>query len=333
MHRSLFLGAALATIFMFAPDMSQAEAFSTSQASTSFPTSDSAAAGREAIRRAQNGRQNQGARRHTQQPPMADTGGRANMLIGGTRPHTGENSRNRNRNQHNGGNRNRNRDHNSGNRNRNRDHGGNGRYRNRGDHNGYANNRDHRRYGNSRDHRRYGNRRGHSRSSFSINIGTGYGSGLSHGSVGFGYGHGYGSGYGRNFRDHGYFSLLGGHNYRSSYDLYPWWYGDTLWGYRDHSGYRSGYGHIGHSNVYCADYSHQNYTVNWQDPYSDHHAFSPYSNRTNASYGGYNINSCRLENRRGWFNGQRAIVRSTVCWDKKSRSYVDTGARQLIDFY
>ena len=295
MRLSLFAGVTVTSILLLVPVTGKSEPFETRRENVSFPTSDSAAASREANRRAQNARNSSGRQiPHNRQPQMADVRGGANMLLGGTRPHTNDNSRNRNR-QH-----------------------GSGR-----DHRRYGTGRDHRRYGTGRDHRRYG--RDHSRTRFSINIGTGYG--LGHG------GYGYGLGYGRNFRDHGYYSLLGGHHYRSSYSLYPWWYGDTVWGYRTQTRYRTGYGHIGHSNVFCSDPSHEYYAVNWQDPYSNNHTFSPYSRLTNGSYGGYEINSCRIESKRDWFEGRRAIVQATVCWDDRSRRYVDTGARQLLNFY
>ena len=321
MRLSLFAGVTVTSILLLVPVTGKSEPFETRRENVSFPTSDSAAASREANRRAQNARNSSGRQiPHNRQPQMADVRGGANMLLGGTRPHTNDNSRNRNR-QHGSG----------------RDHR---RYNNDGDHRRYGTGRDHRRYGTGRDHRRYGRNRDHhrygtgrdhrrygrdhSRTRFSLNIFSGYG--LGHG------GYGYGLGYGRNFRDHGYYSLLGGHHYRSGYSLYPWWYGDTVWGYRTRTSYRTGYGHIGHSNVFCSDPSHEYYAVNWQYP-SNSGAFSPYSRLTNGSYGGYEISSCRIESKRDWFEGRRAVVQATVCWDDRSRRYVDTGARQLLNFY
>ncbi|MCF6293684.1 MAG: hypothetical protein L3J04_09855 [Robiginitomaculum sp.] len=246
-------------------------------------------------------------------------------------------SRDRNRNRDHAGN-GRNRDR-SRDRNRNRDHAGNGRNRDRSRDRNRDHARDHRRNrDHARDHRRNRDHaRGHRRSNSRYYSGRPHRSNLnllfSFGTTGYGnYGSRYGFGYGRNYGRAGHLSFLGGNYYQSSYDLYPWWYGDSRWGYRTRSNYRLGYGHIGHSNVYCTDPYHQSYGLNWNTRYLDR-GFSLYSNTTNGSYGGYAINSCYLENRRGNFGRRQASIRVTVCWDDYSRQYVETGAVQLINYF
>ncbi len=164
-------------------------------------------------------------------------------------------------------------------------------------------------------------------SQFSIHIGTGRGYGYERG---YGRDYGYGLGYGRHIHQDGFFSLFGGQHYQPGYDLYPWWYGDRDWGYRTRGGYRTGYGHLGHSNVFCTDRHHRQYDPNWRNAYTDDRRFSTYSQYTNGGYGGYTINSCHLENRRGVFEGRDALVRVTVCWDEQNKRYTETGAVQLV---
>lgn len=126
------------------------------------------------------------------------------------------------------------------------------------------------------------------------------------------------------------FSFFGGYGYQPGWSAYPWWYGDDYWGYRTRSGYRPGYGHVGHSNVYCTDPSHATYQYNWR--YDDNY-FSMYSDWTDGAHGGYNIRDCHMENARGNFDHRPAMVRETVCWDENSQAYVPTGAVQLISYF
>ncbi|MBL4618232.1 MAG: hypothetical protein JKY46_11100 [Robiginitomaculum sp.] len=366
--RTLYLaGASLLVAGMLIPSTGFANPNIRSESSITFPESDRNAAKREANRERRSESRQQRQRQSAQQPRQRSRSERTRQprMSGGDAPiigynpvipdESGRNNRNRDRSRD----RNRNRDH-AGNgrnrdrsrdRNRNRDHAGNGRNRDRSrDHNrnrdhagnGRNRNRDHARNGRNRDHARDNRRnrdhaRDHRRSNSRYYSGRPHRSNLnlsfSFGTTGYGnYGSRYGFGYGRNYGRSGYFSFLGGNYYQSSYNLYPWWYGDSRWGYRTRSNYRLGYGHIGHSNVYCTDPYHQSYSLNWNTRYADR-GFSLYSNTTNGSYGGYSINSCYLENRRGNFGRRQASIRVTVCWDDYSRQYVETGAVQLISYF
>lgn len=365
-----FAGASLLSLAVLTPATAFANPNVRSEASIAFPESDRNAARREATRerrsanreRRSESRQQrqQQSSQQPQQPRQRSHSennrqpriSRGDAPIVGYNPvipnESGRNHRNRDRSRD----RNRNRDH-AGNgrnrdrsrdRNRNRDHAGNGRNRSRDHARDRNRSRDHAR--NSRDHRRDRSRdhsrnrsysRDHRRSNGRYYNGRPHRSNLnllfSFGTTGYGnYGSRYGFGYGRNYGRAGHFSFLGGNYYQSSYDLYPWWYGDSRWGYRTRSNYRLGYGHIGHSNVYCTDPYHQSYGLNWNTSYTDRQ-FSLYSNTTNGSYGGYAINSCYLENRRGNFGRRQASIRVTVCWDDYSRQYVETGAVQLINYF
>ncbi|PHS28238.1 MAG: hypothetical protein COA84_01660 [Robiginitomaculum sp.] len=135
----------------------------------------------------------------------------------------------------------------------------------------------------------------------------------------FGFNLGYGSyGYGNRF----------GYPYYSNYDLYPWWYGDR-YGYRSQTSYRTGYGHRGHSNIYCTDPNHQSYGVNWSNGYQNQYAFSQY---TDGTYGGMNVRDCHRENNRGVFGRRSAVVSSMVCYDSANAEYYETGAKTLIRY-
>lgn len=210
-----------------------------------------------------------------------------------------------NRNGHgNGGNRNNNGGHDS----RNRDHNGHGDY-NRNDR--YRN--DHR-Y-NDHDRNRHDYRRNNRWPNYTYWVDPWYS-----------YPGPYYDYYGSGVR----FSFFGGYGYQPGWSLYPWWYGDDYWGYRTRSGYRPGYGHIGHSNVYCTDPTHATYGDSWR--YDDNY-FSMYSEWTDGAHGGYNIQDCHMENARGTFARSPAMVRETVCWDEGRQAYVATGAVQLISYF
>ncbi|PHS22415.1 MAG: hypothetical protein COA85_11590 [Robiginitomaculum sp.] len=140
----------------------------------------------------------------------------------------------------------------------------------------------------------------HNHSSFSFNLG--YGS--------YGYGNRY------------------GYPFFSGYDLYPWWYGDRN-GYRSRTSYRSGYGHRGHSNIYCTDPYHQSYGTNWGRNYSNQFAYSSY---TDGTYGGVDVRDCHRETHRGVYGRRSAIVSSMICYDNDSGDYYKTGAQTLIRY-
>ncbi len=252
-------------------------------------------------------------------------GGQNNQHAGNT--HRG-NRRDGNRN------RNRNRDHNArgdggqnnqhagnthrgnrrnGNRNHNTRRGGHNDHRygnnhNRGNHR--ITNRNHRNSArhNNRNQRRHTNNRHrshrhNSNSSFALYLG------------GFGY-----SRYGNRY----------GYPYYSSYDLFPWWYGGN-YGYRNRTGYLSGYGHIGHSNIYCTDPYHQSYNSNWgrNDYRDDQFAYSEY---TDGGYGGGDVRDCHRETQRGVYGRRSAIVSTMVCFNSTTKNYEETGAQTLVRY-
>jgi len=302
----ILASASILALTLLAPSFAFAdEPIRSSQANASFPTSDRQAAKREAQRS-----NNRNANRQVTQKTPAISNKPA--------PHNRDSVRNgHNRgNAHNRGNR---RDHNSRNRHNSRDHNSRNRYNSR-DHN--SRNRDHRRNF-ARGHRnRYNQRHIHNRhrnrSNFSLRIGN-----LGHNN--YGRSSLYASGFS--------YSFFGGDHFRSSYNLYPWWYGTRDFGYRTRSGYHNGYGHIGHSNVYCDDSRHRSYGPAWNNTAYGNQYFSTYSDQTNGTYGGYSINSCHLENKRGTFNSRRASVRATVCWDEQAQRFTETGAVQLISYH
>ncbi len=184
----------------------------------------------------------------------------------------------------------------------------NGRYRNdRRDARRHANQdrRDNRRHNraerrHNRDRNYYGGRRSYS----NFSLGLGYGS----------------SRYGNRY----------GYPFYSSYDLFPWWYGNSF-GYRSRTSYRSGYGHVGHSNIYCTDPYHQNYRTNWgrTDYRNDQFAYSEY---TDGSYGGNDVRDCHRETQRGVYGRRSAIVSTMVCFNQTSGDYEETGAQTLVRY-
>lgn len=343
MGASFLTSASLFTLFLLAPSIAMADQPVRSEASISFPESDRNAARREA-QRSENRQQTRQKPRPRSGPPVRPESrpvperSRQPRISGGDRPIIGytpeipyEGGNNRN-----GRNRDRDRDHDRRGRNRDRDHDRDSRGRNWNQRDHYRNDRHRYRNGyrdgrrsawrDSRRHdrRHFRNRHNHSNVGITFSFGTtGY----------HNYSSGYGFGYGRNFGQRGHYSFLGGNFFQSGYNLYPWWYGDDFWGYRTHTGFRHGYGHIGHSNVYCTDPFHQAYGVYWNQSRRNSQHFTLHSNFTNGSFGGHQINSCHLENRRGHFGRRQAVIRMTMCWDGSSQRYVETGAVQLINYY
>ncbi|VAW01890.1 hypothetical protein MNBD_ALPHA06-1230 [hydrothermal vent metagenome] len=358
MRAPILAGASFLAITLAFPGFALASPPISSEGSVSFPTNDRSAARRETQRprQSRNNRGNQPRISGGDQPIYSPAPPRMATYNG----RSGQSGRS-------GGHSSQSRSHNGGSSSRSHNRGSSSRSHNRG-----SSSRSHGRSSRQHRGGGYNRSRGHSNFSLSLGsrghsgYGYGYGSGYGYGygggygyasdgghGYGYGGGHGYGGGYGHGYGGgygygggHGYgggygygrgssisLSFLGGSYYQPGYNLYPWWYGNADYGYRTRAGYGSGYGHVGHSNVFCSDPSHANYGVNWNGNNNSDQYFSNYSDTTDGTYGGYAVNSCHLENKRGKFGNRSATVKATVCWNETARKYADTGAVQLLNYY